>query len=118
MPPNGSFEVGRDGAFDVRQLGRNGSFLLVGELDLAATDRLFDALEPAIADGGVLTLDLSELTFLDVAGTRAIVEVGRQVAGRGSVVLWSPSALVTKVLGLMEADTFPSVYIASQRRSA
>lgn len=60
MPPNGSFLVGRDGALEVRQLGADGHFALVGKLDMAAVDDLLEGLRRAISRGGTVTLDLRE----------------------------------------------------------
>jgi hypothetical protein len=51
MHRDGSFGIGRDGAFAVRQLGADGHFALVGELDMAAADNLFAGLRCAIERG-------------------------------------------------------------------
>jgi len=118
MPPNGSFEVGRDGAFDIRQLGADGHFALVGELDIATADDLFDGLRQAINRGGTITLDLRELTFMDVVGGHAIGVLGGIIAGRGSVVLEAPSPMVLKVLMLIGAETFRGVQIDPLPQSA
>ena len=118
VPPNGSFEVRRDGAFDVRHLGADGHFALVGELDMGNVDDLFNSLRQAINRGGTITLDLRELTFMDVAGGHAIGVVGGINAGRGSVVLKTPSPMVLKVLMLIGAETFRGVHIAPLLRSA
>jgi hypothetical protein len=61
MHRDGSFGIGRDGAFEVRQLGADGHFALVGERDMAAVDNLFAGLRSAINRGGTITLDLREL---------------------------------------------------------
>jgi anti-anti-sigma regulatory factor len=115
---DGSFGIGRDGAFEVRQLGADGHFALVGELDMAAVDDLFAGLRGAINRGGTITLELRELTFLDVSGGHAIGVVGGMVAGRGSVVLEAPSQMVLKVLMLMGAEDFSGVHIAPLSQSA
>jgi anti-anti-sigma factor len=118
MPPDGSFQIGRDRAFDVRQLGADGHFALVGELDMATVDGLFDGLRQAINRGGTITLDLRELTFMDAAGGHAIAVVGGMIADRGSVVLEAPSPTVLKVMMLIGAETFRGVHIAPVPRSA
>jgi hypothetical protein len=61
MHRDGSFGIGRDGAFEVRQLGADGHFALVGELDRAAVDNLIADLRSAINRAGTITLDLREL---------------------------------------------------------
>jgi anti-anti-sigma regulatory factor len=112
MSPDGSFRIGRDGAFEVRQLGADGHFALVGELDMAAVDDLFAGLRHAI-DRGTITLDLRELTFVDVVGGHAISVVGGMVAGRGSIVLEAPSRSVLKLLMLVGEEHFAGVHIAA-----
>ena len=107
-----------DGSFEVRRLGSDGHFGLLGELDMAGLDDLFEGLRRGIDGGGTLALDLSELTFLDFVGGHAIGVVGSMIAGRGSVVLLSPSHQVLKLLKLMGADTFPGVYIPELLQSA
>jgi len=113
MSPDGSFGIGREGAFEVRQLGADGHFSLVGELDLAAVDDLFAGLRDAIDRGGTITLDLRELTFLDVVGGHAIGVVGGMVAGRGSIALEAPSRSVLKLLKLVGAEHFAGIHIAA-----
>jgi anti-anti-sigma factor len=117
-PRDGSFRIGRDGAFEVRQLGADGHFALVGELDMATADNLFEGLQSAIDRGGTITLDLRELTFLDVVGGHAIGVVAGMVAGRGSVVLEAPSRSVRKLLMLIGAEEFSGVHIAPLSESA
>jgi anti-anti-sigma regulatory factor len=118
MHRDGSFGIGRDGAFAVRQLGADGHFALVGELDMAAVDNLFAGLRSAIDRGGTITLDLRELTFLDVSGGHAIGVVAGMVAGPGSVVLEAPSWMVFKVLMLIGAEEFSGLHIAPLSESA
>ena len=90
MHGDGSFGIGRDGAFAVRQLDPDGHFALLGELDMAAVDDLSAGLRSTIDRGGTITLDLRELTFLDVVGGHAIGVVAGMVAGRGTSFLRHP----------------------------
>lgn len=61
---------------------------LAGELDTETSARFLDALAGTLAAGDVqeLELDLSGLTFLDVAGARALVRVHDQVTSAGGRV--------------------------------
>jgi hypothetical protein len=97
---------------------QTGHFALVGELDTAAVDNLFAGLRSAINRGGTITLDLRELTFLDIAGAHAIGVVAGIVAGRGSVVLQAPSWMIFKVLMLIGAEEFSGLHIAPLGESA
>ena len=58
---------------------------IVGELDVATAPRLTEALRDLRA--GEVVLDLSELTFLDSCGTRALLELARARNGNGPVVI-------------------------------
>lgn len=70
---------------------------LVGEVDLSNAVALRKVLAGAIADGDV-TLDLAELSFIDVAGLRAIVQVAMSNIDR-SICLCDPSPQVLALLG-------------------
>lgn len=57
---------------------------LRGELDLFSGPPLFDSLDELIASGcTIITLDLSELTFLDSAGHRSLRSVADLAEGLG-----------------------------------
>ena len=107
MTPDGSFKVRRGAAFEVRRPGSNGLLRLGGELDMAAVDVLVQSLPPETDGDGALTLDLSDLTFIDVVGARAILEAGRD----RSIVLQSPSPTVLKVLRLVGGEDIPVVLV-------
>lgn len=73
---------------------------LVGELDMDATDRLAQALQP-VFDRRVPTVvfDLSKLTFIDSSGLRQLVlTLNHQRSHGGCVVLHAPSASTLRVL--------------------
>lgn len=89
-------------AFQVSaQEGRARTFLLAGELDLATIDELVLAVTPVLADPGDVVLDLSKLQFVDSTGIRAFLDFGRQLRGRGRLVLEAPTVTVRRVLDLM-----------------
>ena len=69
---------------------------IVGELDVATAPQLTEALRDL--QGGEVVLDLSELTFLDSCGTRALLELARTRNGNGPVVLLDPSRAVARLL--------------------
>ena len=50
-----------------------------GELDLITADRLSSALDAARADGVTTLLDLSAVSFIDVAGLRVLLRSARAV---------------------------------------
>jgi len=67
---------------------RTGDAIVVapaGEIDLATIDAVEAEVEAALADAPALVLDLREVTFIDSAGLRLVLETSRK-AGRFSVV--------------------------------
>jgi anti-anti-sigma factor len=78
----------------------------VGELDIATVpqlDRLIDAL--AARPGGDLTVDLSDLTFIDCAGLRALLEIREAVCDvGGTLILTGVSAFTRRLLRITELD--------------
>jgi anti-sigma B factor antagonist len=100
------------GSFEVKRVGSDGQFSLHGELDMATAEHLLAVLEPVVQQGGSLTLDLSELAFLDSSGIHAIHQIGRQLGGRGWVIiLRSPSPAALRVLEIVGAEQFAGVRI-------
>ena len=87
---------------------------LQGELDVETASRFLEALggSPRAGEGREVELDLSDLTFLDVAGVRALVRAHDQMTsdgGRVSVRGLDETRLpAARVLGLgrrLEAHT-------------
>jgi anti-anti-sigma factor len=74
---------------------------LAGELDLNDADALAGRLAVEGEGPGDLTLDVSQLTFIDSTGLRALLRAADSLAGRGNLVLRSPSPAVRRVLELM-----------------
>ena len=76
-----------------------------GELDLGHADRLSAALndEPAGAGGTPVAIDMSEVTFIDSTGVRALLQAKRRADDAGAAfALVAPSAPVLRVLQLSE----------------
>ena len=66
-------EAGDGSGFRVWTSGGN-RWHLAGDVDLRAEPMLRAAMHDASAHGGALVLDCAELSFIDVAGIRAIVQ--------------------------------------------
>ena len=69
---------------------------LVGELDLITCGRLEKALRDAGAGG--LTLDLSELKFMDSMGIRVLLAAAKGFTDEEPLVLWNPGGEVRRAL--------------------
>ena len=52
----------------------------VGEIDLATIDALEAEVRAALAEDGPLVLDLREVTFIDSAGLRLVIETSRDAS--------------------------------------
>jgi anti-anti-sigma factor len=83
---------------------------LIGELDLGTVSTLTDAIAQMPADGGI-TLDLSELTFIDSSGLHALATCAKALNGRAPLILVNPTNWVVKVLGLVGFDKYPQIEI-------
>jgi anti-anti-sigma factor len=86
--------------------------VLTGELDIAGAQEADEAVRQAESDGdGVLTIDLSGLTFMDSTGLRLLVAADRraQEAGRTLRIVRGPDPIqrVLELTGL--GDKLPLV---------
>jgi anti-sigma B factor antagonist len=71
--------------------------VLRGELDLLVYDQVSDELAPLFDAQGDVTLDVSELSFVDSSGIRLFVRLQRALGDRGRLHLKSPTPHVTSV---------------------
>jgi anti-anti-sigma factor len=68
---------------DTRRSGDGVVLALSGDLDISGEDALEDALEAARTEGGTLTIDLSELHFIDSSGLRVLVRLHNDAVTKG-----------------------------------
>jgi len=81
------------------QAGSGTTIKLVGELDNAACAELLARFEQVAPNAPELVLDLSEVSFIDSAGMRAIIAIEHRVAERSmSLTISPPAAAVTELL--------------------
>jgi anti-anti-sigma factor len=87
-----------------------GTLRLVGELDISNVERVQAHLERELASAGALTLDTSELTFMDSQGIRMLIELGQQALLRDSVILvLNCSEAVRRTLDVAFSHAIPGV---------
>jgi len=85
---------------------------LHGELDMADTDALVAAAADLAAEPGDLTLDLTELTFIDSSGLLALLRTADRMSD-GRLILLRPTEQVRKVFEMVElAAVSPRIVIA------
>jgi anti-anti-sigma factor len=86
----------------------SGRVILEGEFDLASIDRFDQALAPLLAGGGIVTLDVEGLEFMDSSGLRAVIHSSRQAE---SLILLNPRGQVEQLLRLCDLDRLENVRI-------
>lgn len=99
----------QDGTLTLRvaEKGSACTLVLAGELDLANAKSLAAALEQAESAGdGPLTIDLSELEFIDSTGIAVLVAAYRRLDGSARLCLIpSRASAVRRVMSLTGLDT-------------
>ena len=90
-----------------------GHYRLEGELDLTNADEFSELVERELRAGHEVVLDLSQLTFMDSSGLRALIRVAK--AGRElnapPLVIESVSPAVEQLLAIALPSGIPGVQI-------
>ncbi|MGH2675842.1 MAG: STAS domain-containing protein [Actinomycetota bacterium] len=84
---------------------------LAGEVDLDTVDEFSVALEPEVAEGGDVTLDLSDLRFLGSSGVQVLIRALVSLEGRGRLVLLRPIGSVRRLLQVMDLRRFENLEV-------
>jgi anti-anti-sigma factor len=96
---------------------------IAGEIDIATCERLRDAIEPQLAPGQRVVLDLAGVRFMDSACLHVLVQARTTLtADGGSLILRNPSPVARRVLqvaGLAELFEvgYASVELGPERPS-
>lgn len=78
---------------------------LSGEIDMAGLDDLQSAIEPHLAQGQTVVLDLSNVTFADSTLVKVLVQVhGKANDIGGALLVRNPSNPVRRVLSIGDLD--------------
>lgn len=126
MKQQGSSD-GQDISSDVSSLtlastARGSRVLVAGELDMATANELEGFVRTALAAGPPsLTLDLSDVTFIDSFGVRALVLTARQASSLGiafSVFCPYANQRVRRVLGILQLSSMMAIVAADTDGSA
>ena len=86
-------------------------FRLMGELDLARAGELDQILQREVPEHGNVTLDLSEVEFLDSAAIGVFAKLAHVLEGRGNLILISPTKAARLALDTVRLDHRPNVEI-------
>jgi anti-anti-sigma factor len=87
-------------------------YRLIGELDASNVADVGTVLEAELPLSEDLTLDLSELTFVDSMGISLFVTLAQKLEGLGKLILFSPDHSVRRVLELVGLDDRVNVEIS------
>lgn len=99
---------------EIREAGQRRTFRLIGEMDISNAETLAAVLEKKADGGGDITLDLSEMSFIDSSGIRVLIRVMDRLQGTGKLVLLSPTRSVRHVLSLMGLEDRGSIVIETE----
>ena len=90
----------------------SGSFRLIGELDDSNVPQVTTRLQDELRGADQLTLNASDLTFMDVQGLRMLIELGEEAAEREtSVTLINCSRQIKRLLDVAVPTGIPGVEI-------
>jgi anti-sigma B factor antagonist len=76
------------------------SFRLSGNIDASNAANVADALEPYFQEEGDVTIDLSELEFIDSVGLGVLVTATKGLRGQGKLILENPQHTVARAIEL------------------
>ena len=85
-----------------------------GEVDLATTPMLQNALRSAIQSAQHVIVDLANATYVDLRGFRTLVEAQGALGERQALALTASSPLVHKVIEIIELGTVLPVFHSRQ----
>ena len=101
--------------FSLQPADRPGAFRLVGELDIASAEAVRSRLEGELERSGGLTLDTSDLRFMDSQGLRMLIDLGEQALKRdGTVKVLNCSKQVRRLLEVAVPTGIPGVEIVDR----
>jgi anti-anti-sigma factor len=93
------------------------TFRLIGEMDISNAETLAAVLEKKADGEGDITLDLSELTFIDSSGIRVLLRAMDRLDGKGRLLLVSPTDSVRHVLSLMGLEERGPILVEGEDRT-
>ena len=78
---------------------------LSGEIDIAGLDDLQSAIEPHLAPGQTVVLDLSDVTFADSTLLRVLSQArGKADEAGGALLVRNPSDQIRQILSIAKLD--------------
>jgi anti-anti-sigma factor len=85
---------------------------LTNEIDLASAGTVASALEPLVAAGGPVTIDLSNVTFMDSTGLHVMADAAAVLGDRGCIILHGAQGSAARVLEMTQFRSLrPNVHL-------
>ena len=90
----------------------NGTFRLVGEVDMSNAAQLTRVVQEG-TNGGDVVLECAELRFVDSTGIAALLEIGRGLGEGARLVLRSPSSSLRKAVRVLGLEGRSNIELSS-----
>lgn len=74
--------------------------VLKGDLDLAAVKTFMRAMRPALEHGGPVTIDASQLMFMDSTGIRLLIDAADRLKPNGCLIIHGLNDRIRRVIEL------------------
>jgi anti-anti-sigma factor len=86
---------------------------LSGELDVGTVGQLESALTPMIGQGGVVTVQVSGLDFMDSTGLHALVKAATSLGDRGCIVIHGldGKGRIRKLIELSQIERLGNIHV-------
>jgi anti-anti-sigma factor len=98
-------------SFEVETVENPRGLRMKGELDIASIPDIDSPLRTLVEEGGDITLDVSELRFMDSSAVQLVIRAVQGLDGRGRVILVHPVATVRRLIEVMGLDRFENLEI-------
>ncbi len=99
----------------VEPFGEPGAFRRAAELDISSVEGTRERLEASLADHPTLSLDTSEVTFMDSQGLRMLLVLAERAhAAGGTVTLVNAGRAVRRLLDLAIPQPIPGLVVAPE----
>ena len=85
-------------------------YFMRGEFDLSTDELLRDSLEAWTHDGGPLTIDMSQVTFIDSTAVHALLGA-LKTAPSGCLILHGPERGVARTLRILGVNAISGVHV-------
>jgi anti-anti-sigma factor len=82
---------------------------VTGELDASTAPRFAAELDRLADDGGIVSVDFSDLEFCGVAGINVLFDAIRRLGPRGRLVIYDPTPMLARLIGITGLDQHADV---------